>query len=211
MATSVTNSNTTDVSEKRLFGITIHDCSEHTTTNSKNIVASAHNLDTFSFLYRRAARETIDAAALFVIDRTSTDLTDVCRCFRDSDKKFMIYAIKIEDRCICCVTGSQYDRNVCTSLINKLKVDISTGKDMQKVLDQYIEQYKNSDDMNKLLQIQKDLDVVKDTMISNIDTLLKQGETIDDLVKKSENMAKSSKTLLITARKFNRCPGCTIL
>lgn len=208
--------NTIDTVKNRLFAITVHDIEK----NPIAITSSAHNLEFFSFLYRNAAKETIDTVASFIVNRScdnqhqlADNLNGICKCFRDPGKKFMIYVAKINNLCVCCVTDNEYDRNVCISLMNKITKDISqcSDKEIQKILDQYITKYRNSDDMNKILQIHKELDVVKDTMISNIDTLLKQGETLDDLVKKSETMSNSSKTLLITARKFNRCPGCAIL
>jgi synaptobrevin family protein YKT6 len=55
------------------------------------------------------------------------------------------------------------------------------------------------------MKIQKDLDEIKEIMHKNIDEILKRGETLDQLVEKSEEMSASSVHFYKQSKKVNSC------
>ena len=53
--------------------------------------------------------------------------------------------------------------------------------------------YQNPEDYDKISKINKTLNETKDVMLQNIEKILERGEKIDDLVKRSHDLSKSSK------------------
>jgi synaptobrevin family protein YKT6 len=58
---------------------------------------------------------------------------------------------------------------------------------------------------DKLTQIQKTLDEVKDVMHKNIDEVLQRGETLDSLMEKSDDLSATSVQFYKKAKKTNAC------
>jgi len=72
--------------------------------------------------------------------------------------------------------------------------------------------YEDPRKSDNILKIQNQLDETKDLMIQNIDQILKRGETIQELVDRTEDLEMSSKVFFQNADKLNSCWGrCTIL
>lgn len=200
-----------DTLTRYLYAITVYD----TSFKPQKMVAASYNLDMVNFIYKKPMRDGLNLGIGFIVERSQTKLDDVCRCFHDDDKKFKIYVAKVGNLCIGCATDNAYDKFVAIDLVNKITGELSPcseeSSQAQKIIEQYIKKYRISDDMNKIIQVQKSLDEIKETMSQNIDMILKQGETIESLVEKSENLSESSKRLLSGVEKLNRCPGCVIL
>ena len=72
--------------------------------------------------------------------------------------------------------------------------------------------YEDPRKSDNILKIQNQLDETKDVMIQNIESILARGETIQELVDKTDDLEMSSKVFFQNADKLNSCWGrCTIL
>ena len=55
------------------------------------------------------------------------------------------------------------------------------------------------------MKVQRDLDDTQAIMVRTIESVLRRGEKIDDLVDRSRDLSVSSRTFYRTARKTNSC------
>jgi len=77
---------------------------------------------------------------------------------------------------------------------------------------QVCKSYEDPRKSDNILKIQNQLDETKDVMIQNIESILARGETIQELVDKTDDLEMSSKVFFQNADKLNSCWGrCTIL
>ena len=121
----------------------------------------------------------------------------------------------------CLVADEEYPQRVAfgfignfmNDLVDKYGVDklasaSPSGEDVQldlPTLEGDFRKYQDPKEADKLLQIQKNLDDVKEIMQKNIEEVLKRGETLDSLMMKSNDLSKTSVTFYQTAKKNNQC------
>ena len=65
--------------------------------------------------------------------------------------------------------------------------------------------YQDPENVDKVLAINNALDETKKIILKNIDKVLARGNDINILVKKSNDLSKSSKKFYKAAKKVNRC------
>lgn len=117
----------------------------------------------------------------------------------------------------CLVADDEYPQRVAFGFIGKVLNDLSDkyGEGLQDQkedtqldlpsLEPDFRKYQDPKEADKILQIQKNLDDVKDIMQKNIEEVLKRGETLDSLMMKSNDLSKTSVTFYQTAKKNNQC------
>jgi vesicle-associated membrane protein 7 len=64
--------------------------------------------------------------------------------------------------------------------------------DFSRILQKQMEYYSNNENADRIIQLRRDLQDVKDIMVSNIDKILDRGQKIDILVDKTENLTSTS-------------------
>jgi synaptobrevin family protein YKT6 len=80
---------------------------------------------------------------------------------------------------------------------------------MEENITALFHQYKEPAKVDRITQIQKDLEETKDIVTRNIQQMLNRGEKLEDLLERSEHLSQDSKQFVIRAKKLNRC--CTIV
>lgn len=65
--------------------------------------------------------------------------------------------------------------------------------------------YQKPEEHDSLLKIQKNLDEIRDVMVRNIDEVLKRGETLDDLMQRSEDLSGVAYQFYKGAKRQNQC------
>ncbi len=114
------------------------------------------------------------------------------------------------------ISDEDYPQRVAIGLIYKTlqTFDAQTqGKWTQVKQDQTLEPKFMSADLEKfqdpkndtIVKIQKDLDEIKEVMHNNIEQILKNGETMEALVDKSNDLSNSSKQFHKKAKAANSC------
>lgn len=72
--------------------------------------------------------------------------------------------------------------------------------------------YEDPRKSDNILKIQNQLDETRDIMVQNIENILARGETIDELVQRTDDLEMSSKMFFQNADKLNSCWGrCVML
>lgn len=203
-----TNTNTID---PLLYAISLH-----TSDDLTDIVV--HNLSSFGWFSRSTAREILNESMSFVIKRSQiqSDLgvssLSIPKCY--NHENFLVYVKNTSRGTLCVVTSNTYKSGIIVKMMREIQQEIDghlSIANAKPTLDKYINLYSDLDKVDKMKSLNKDLEEVKVLMTKNIEVLLKQGESIEQLVEKSEKLSESSKTLFITSKKLNRCPGCVIV
>ncbi|KAK0551676.1 palmitoyltransferase [Tilletia horrida] len=73
----------------------------------------------------------------------------------------------------------------------------------------YVKRYQDPRQADTIMKVQQELDETKIVLHKTIDSVLKRGEDLDNLVAKSQSLSSSSKQFYKTAKKQNSC--CTII
>lgn len=107
-----------------------------------------------------------------------------------------------DSKCIVAVTA---DNEYPHSVIYKLASTIDRDSDLKKIFDEYQDPLS----VDKVLKIQKELDEITAIMKVNLDTIISRGESLQDLLIKSESMSLQSKAFLKETEKLNSC--CIII
>jgi len=180
-------------------------------------LASVEDLSPFSFFTRgtisqhcsfgartgiartpRASRQTINLAA---------EMPFVAHCY-----------VRADGLGGCVISDTEYPVRVAFALLTKCLATYeeekgretwkSIDKDENEVPDflaKDLTLYQNPREADKLMAVQTQLDEVKDVMQTNIEQLMKRGETLDSLMAKSDDLGVASVQFYKSARKANSC------
>ena len=123
--------------------------------------------------------------------------------------------------CGVVVTNKEYPDFVVTGVLKKLCDEFSTKHAQSAInsasanslpypeLKDYITQYQNPQEADKILKIQHELDATKQVLHQTMESMLERGEKMDQLVAKSNDLSASSKMFYTQAKKQNSC--CSVM
>ncbi|XWV25888.1 synaptobrevin YKT6 [Tupanvirus soda lake] len=158
------------------------------------------NLTSFNFFLWFRIEEFIIASAKEVIERTKDDsIIDVELKYNNRDF-YMIGTKTKQSSCFIFTTEPKPHEHLI--LLTKI-IQFNGMKDTIEENFEYI-----STEL-KCRQIQNELDDIKYILVENIDSLLKRGEKMDDLVSRTQYLSNESKKFYDKTKKLNRC--CVII
>ena len=67
------------------------------------------------------------------------------------------------------------------------------------------EKYNSPKEYDKIVELENKVEETKETILNSIDSVLERGESIDDLIIKTEDLSMASKKFIRTTKKMNRC------
>ncbi|KAL1610423.1 palmitoyltransferase [Paraconiothyrium brasiliense] len=123
--------------------------------------------------------------------------------------------------CGVVVANKEYPDFVITGVLKKLCDEFSTKHAASAInnasanslpypeLKDYIAQYQNPQEADKILKIQHELDTTKQVLHQTMESMLERGEKMDQLVAKSNDLSASSKMFYTQAKKQNSC--CVVM
>ena len=119
------------------------------------------------------------------------------------------------------LTDNEYDERAAYTLLNKLIMEFRDTFSPTGILDQpltadhpvqfpklddYLREWQNPMEADKLLRIERELQEVQDIVHQNLQDLLKRGEAMDELMAKSNDLNTASVDFYKKAKKANsRC------
>ncbi|CEO97121.1 V-SNARE coiled-coil homology domain-containing protein [Plasmodiophora brassicae] len=178
-------------------------------------LATAEDLSSFSFFERTTIREHLTFASRTTCQRTSAGVRQTVTL---TDIPFVCHVHVRQDRMAgVVICDSEYPVRVAFSLIGRFMraMDTEHANEWANVtadanlaiadMDADLKRYQNPENADKLTQVQKNLDDVKDIMHKNIEEILKRGETIDSLMAKSEDLTGISVAFYKGAKRNNQC------
>lgn len=181
------------------------------------------DFSSFKYFYRKTAREFATMGTReCAIKVASMDLPDRFMKFVDNGQdhleegdKMLLYVFKICPELIyVIITSGEYSVSVCKRMSLELAQMTVENLDSQQeaarnLATTFIEKYQKHTNYDGLSKVQSELDELKEIMVQNIETVLKRGEQLDDLVAKSADLSTKSKQFYKASKKVNSC--CTII
>lgn len=186
-------------------------------------LAFAMELSSFGYFARRSVGECMRFGARTVCQSThpghrqSVDLVTLSELTPNQKPVCHAYT-RSNGLAACAISDSEYPTRVAHSLlIRVLEVvakqvseskwaDIWTDQSSEPAyLQQFLNDYQNPAQVDKLAAVEKTLDEVKDIMHKNIEEILVRGTTLDELARKSSDLSDGAKIFYQQARKQNSC------
>jgi Synaptobrevin/Ribosomal protein L17 len=158
------------------------------------IVNKATDFSSFNYF----ARKSMEQNLLELIRVTLPIVTPKHICYTDHYPFKCCFDVR-ENRAIVLICDLEYPIFVAFTFLNQelLQPSINLEKEFEK--------YQNPEAFDKLIQIQKNLDDIKDIMHENIEKVLERGENIATTLEKAEELKHAADKFIITAKKANRC------
>merc|ERR1711879_613025 len=179
------------------------------------ILTGADDLSThFNFFQRGTVREHLQFAARTMTQRTTAGTRQTVS-LKELPYKCHIY-VRVDNLAAVVVGDNEYPQRVAFSLLNKVLKDFVTlNKPWATVtadqrynmptLATDLAKYQKPEEADKIMKIQQNLEEVKGVMHKNIDEVLKRGETLDNLMAKSDDLSAVSHGFYKKAKKNNQC------
>ena len=153
------------------------------------------DLSMFNYFIRTRIQDFMIASAKEIISRSENhSIVDVELNF---NKKFYLVGVKnIDISCFIFTT----EENPHTHLVALAKYIIH-----KELADSIPKNFEYITTELKYIQILRELDNIKYIMVENIDTLLKRGENLDNLVERTDHLSEESKIFYKRTKKMNSC------
>ncbi|KAL8243682.1 hypothetical protein R6Q59_009940 [Mikania micrantha] len=180
-------------------------------------LAVAHDLSSFSRFTRGSYQEFMDMFARTVAERTKAG---VRQDVEEKDYVFHSYSTT-QGLCALAITEASYPKLTAHQLLSKIMEEFTTkypasqfSDSMTKslplpTLDTYVTQWQNTDNVDSIAKVQRELDETKIVLHKTIESVLERGEKIDSLVQKSDGLSAQSKMFYQQAKKQNSC--CVVM
>jgi len=177
------------------------------------VLAVANDLSSFSFYQRSTATEFLPFFSKTVAERTPQGQ-------RQSVQE-NIYTAHVynrggpEELAAVIITDSDYPVRPAFSVLNKLLDDFSSKVPQSSYrnpsaisfseITTYIQKYQDPRQADTIMRVQQELDETKIILHKTIESVLRRGEKLNDLVDRSNALSAQSKMFYKTAKKQNSC------
>jgi len=178
-------------------------------------LCTAEDLSSFGYFQRSSVREHLVFAS-----RTSSE-----RCPKGSrvtislkEVPYILHVYRRVDGLVgIAITDQAYSERVAQTLVTKLTSGFEKkfGNNWKKCnkdeplqypqINELLKEYSNPNQADKMLAVQQNLDQIKQIMHKNIEDILERGETLDNLLQKSDDIGEVSKMFHSKAKKNNQC------
>mmetsp|Transcript_13604 Transcript_13604/g.18824 ORF Transcript_13604/g.18824 Transcript_13604/m.18824 type:complete len:220 (+) Transcript_13604:60-719(+) len=210
----------------RLFSLMVFLCDRHPPI----VLSSVLDTSYFGWLRRGSAKEFMFFASRELIERTDPGkrqtINHELKEPIDGLSKFVVHVHSNPMNNIGCVviTDSDYNHRAAYGLILKATEIVEKDFGLQLAslgkqagdqnwsspnLNDIFRKYTSPQEVDQMMKIQKDLDETREIMIQNIDKLLANGENLEALMEKSQDLSFKTKAFLKQTKELNRC--CTII
>lgn len=167
--------------------------------SDKTLIKSTYNLKDFFFLYRTTIQSNIEQLSKDCLPHIQPSMIYNVKDIVE-DIAIIIYGYYLVDnRYIIIITNLYYPRYVTYQLLTTLKICHSLN------VETIFQTYQNPYEVDKLLQLDRELDETKTIILDSVQKLLDRGESIQDIIDRTQVLEDSSKTFLIKSKKLNCC------
>eukprot|EP01062_Namystynia_karyoxenos_P013143 TRINITY_DN14736_c6_g1_i1.p1 TRINITY_DN14736_c6_g1~~TRINITY_DN14736_c6_g1_i1.p1 ORF type:complete len:217 (+),score=96.10 TRINITY_DN14736_c6_g1_i1:78-728(+) len=189
------------------------------------LLCTADDVSSFPFMARGTARD-----ALLFVSRTVAGRMQPGSKLSLMDEKEgedrRVFASAGTDGLVCVVTANdKYPLRVGFQLIQAVVADFQKqfadkwrdapekkgGALKWPQLEAHLKKYQNPASVDRILQVQGQIEETKVLMLDNIDAVMRRGEKIEDLVAGSEDLSVASKGFYRAAKKTNKRCRCSIM
>jgi len=167
-------------------------------TIDSRIVQEKYSLEKFSIFSRGTIKNVIRVMVLEVSERTNHDtkLMEIREKLNNNNDIKILTQKRAQTRIVVIADG-QYSSLVAQQLLQTAFENSD--------YDRLIEEYKNWEDQDVMKKIEDELEKCNVIVVEGLSQLLARGESLFDLVEKSERLSSQTKLFFKTAKKKNSC------
>lgn len=181
------------------------------------LLKGSYELTSFGYFQRSTVKEFMEFTTRIIVERSAPFSRS---SVKEQDYLCHVY-LRGDSLAGVLIADHEYPQRVAHSLLSKVLDEFKAVIPAEKwptinesdvafqKCEQYLREYQNPNESDAMTKIQNDLAETKIILHNTIDAVLQRGETLDNLVEKSEGLSTQSKAFYKTARKTNQC--CVIL
>lgn len=167
-------------------------------TIDSRIIQEKYNLEDFSLFTRGTIKNAIRAMIREISERSkkTSRFFEVKEKLSDRVEIKILAQIKGDTRVVV-ITDGEYSSEIARQLV----VLAFSSNDYEAL----IKKYKTWEDKDLLKKIEEELNKCSITVVEGLSQVLERGESLSELVDKSEKLSSQTKILFKTAKRRNRC------
>ncbi len=123
----------------------------------------------------------------------------------DDNYRFVVASYNHQDMFCTAIVDDEYPKKVLLYLF----LSLIKNKDNYELAKAEFKEYQKPEHVNRVYNIQKDLEELRSIMVLNVEKILQRGERLEDLVASTDMLSKQSKEFLKKSKKMRKC--CFIL
>ena len=154
-----------------------------------------YDLSHVSFFSRSTVREFI----VFYSKTVAEHIQNSKICV--TEKEYKMCAENKNNLTIVVTTDREYLDRAAFSIIDAVWREMNNNIDLNKML----EKYQDPCAADKIMKVQRDIDSAKLIMLDSVDKVLQRGQSLDQLISKSQDLSDSSKMFYQDTKKMNSC------
>jgi synaptobrevin family protein YKT6 len=108
---------------------------------------------------------------------------------------------------VCVITDREYPTRTALTFVANVHKLTEVDQSATLFLTKMLQTYQNPAQVDKLWHVQNNLDQLQASMRLNVQQLLERGETLDDLIQKTDDLSNRAKLFQRRAAHLNRCWG----
>lgn len=168
-------------------------------TNTRNITQEQFSLERFGIFKRGTIKDFIKGMVKDISKSLPKDsqLREVREKFNEKEQFKIIFQMRSVFR-VFVITDIDYNSKVAYKLLDKCYEDKANYEDL-------IKEYRQWEDKDQFKKIEDELEKCNVIVLEGLSQILQRGESLSDLVEKSENLSMQTKILFKTAKKKNSC------
>ena len=166
----------------------------------------AQDFSDIGILYRKNAVEISDFAAKQLAESPNPDMYVSAQ-----EKDLLFHSYKHESGAVAIIVADkEYPSRVAFAILREIMQEYTScgGKlpgGKSQTIQKAITQYQNPSNADKITRIQSNLEETKQIMVQNLEMAIGRGESLNELVQKSQEISDTSK---VFAREADKMHGC---
>ena len=182
----------------RLFHISLHDHA-----NQDKLILHADTLGSWSVVNLQNRSKIVKI--LNFISKTIASKCKIGEKLSIEDGEFVVHVfVNRINLAVIIISDLEYPKEIAHRIIEKI---LQEDKVDSELLLKFLEYYQNPN-VDKIYKLKTELQETKEIICKTLDKVLERGETLDDLVSKTQYLSDNSKSFYKVARKVNSrwCP-----
>jgi len=152
--------------------------------------------------YSHGTQQTLTEVAKKILEQIPPQDSKMCYAF----EKFLFHYIVSEGTVYLCIADEGFGKRIPFTFLDDIRGRFKTTyrerarttiphamqADFGRILQKQMEYYSTDDNADHINQVKKELEDVKEILISNIDKIIERGQKIDVLLEQTENLSSTS-------------------
>ncbi|OHT01380.1 Synaptobrevin YKT6 [Tritrichomonas foetus] len=172
---------------------------------ASEMVDSAKDFSDVGFFYKKSVNEICD----FTVKQLANSLNPIKQVTTEKNE-FLFHVLRKDDVCSILIATKDYPSRAAYAILREIQNEyfIYNGSypgGKSKSIAKAITVYQNPLHVDRLAQIQKNLDDTREIMILNMEKAIGREKSLEELCEKSQEISNQSKIFVRQSKDLNRC------